>query len=482
MRKMRKLLVCVGIIIGVGVVGFAPCYNSDSPDCTCFNNTATWNPGGTWIQDVALDTVGTVESCVSNGGKPFYQMRMGVNSSSTATTVASILEVLDTVGMNPYDREAWCSETISYWHREEGIPYSSGYRNSSWHLDWQLTNTEAIRSFYIVEEILDFMFLYSGRGRWINWDDLDYSDFQPGINAPAPGSYVLIRKYNESSSSWEGNSHSMMINEMTIHRTGLGAVSRVEVTLLDGNAGSPDRVRSTAHFDDLFALTPGGSQWLDGGRKILGFGVDLNSHGDPIYDSSRLSYKTTFIRLVTLARIPEVRDPFWEAHYAPQLEKLVEYAKTVKDGVRVSGSSEIVGKGQIPNGRDVSWTFAAAGSSSRLQRDTEITIDLIQEHPLPLRGLVFHWTGALPESLEIHYAGANQRVPGVARMPDLRELKLPTPLRGTIAIPVSFGKESVNVRTLKLVFPRGAFTASAKLVDIQFLYDWGPTQDAQYNP
>jgi hypothetical protein len=405
-------------------------------------------------------------------------MRMGISSSSAATTMASILEVLDTWGMNPYDREAWCSETISYWHRRNGIPYSTGYRNSSWHLDWQLTNTEAIRSFYIVEEILDLMFLSSGRGRWINWDDLDYSNFQPGINAPAPGSYVLIRRYDESSSSWDGHSHSMMINEMTIHRTGSGAVSRVEVTLLDGNAGSPDRVRSTAHFDDLYELTPGGSEWLTGGRKILGFGIDLDSHGDPIYDSRRLFYETTYARLVRRAKIPEVRDPFWDAHYGPLLGRLVEYAKTMKDGVRVSGPSEVVGRGQIPNGGDVSWSFAAGPSSQRKPTETEITIDLLEEHPLPLRGLVLHWAGTLPRSFEIHHAGEHQRMPSVVRMPDLRELQLPTSLAGTIAIPVSFGKESVNVRTLKLVFPPDAFAASAKLVEIQFLYDWGPTQDA----
>ncbi|UCF09458.1 MAG: hypothetical protein JSW65_05170 [Candidatus Bipolaricaulota bacterium] len=476
---MRKLLVCAGIIFGVSVVGLAPCYNSDSPDCACFDSTATWSPSGTWIQDVALDTVGTVESCVSNGGKPFYQMRMGINGSSDATTMAAILELLDVLGMNPYEREAWCSETISYWHREKGIPYSTGYRNSSWHLDWQLTNTEAIRSFYMIEEILDLLPLFSGRGRWINWEDLDYSDFQPGVTAPAPGSYVLIRKYDESSASWDGNSHSMMINEMTIHRTGSGAVYRVEVTLLDGNAGSPDRVRSTEHFDDLYQLTPAGSEWLDGGRKILGFGIDLNRHGYPIFDRSRLFYETTFARLVRRERIPEVHDPFWDAHYAPLLERLVEYAKTAKDGVRVTGPSAIVGRGQIPDGRDVSWSFAAGSSSQRMQKDTEIMIDLVQEHPLPLKGLVLRWAGSWPRSFEIHLARANQRAPSITRMPDLSGLNLPTSLPRTMAIPVSFGKESVSVRTLKLVFPPDAFAASAKLVEIQFLYDCGPTQDAE---
>jgi hypothetical protein len=478
---MWKLLVCVGIILSVGVVGLASCTNSDGPDCACFNNTATWNPSGFWIQDVALATVGTVESCVSEGGKPFYQMRMGMNSASEATTMAAILQVLDTVGMNPYDREAWCSETISYWHRETGIPYSTGYRGSSWYLDWQLTNTEAIRSFYMVEEILDLLPMFHGRGRWIDWNDLDYSDFQPGINAPAPGSYVLIRKYNASTSSWEGHSHSMMINEMTIHRTWTGTVTEVEVTLLDGNAGSPDQVRSTAHFDDLYALTPAGSDWLDGGRKILGFGIDLDSHGSPIYDSSRLHYKTSLPHLVKPAVIPQVRDPFWEAYYARLVKELVAYARVVRGGVRVSGPPEVIGKGGIPDGSGLSWAFAASSGVQRSQKATQISIDLIQEHPLPLRGLVLHWIGGWPQRFEVHYAGTNQRSPDIARLPDLSVLKLPTSSKA-LAIPVSFGQKGVPVRTLTLVFPPGAFVAPAKLVDVQFLYDWGPTQDATVNP
>jgi len=478
---MWKLLVCVGVILGVGVVGLASCTNSDGPDCSCFNNTATWNPSGTWIQDVALSTVGTVESCVSEGGKPFYQMRLGLNSSSSASAMAAILAALDTMGLNPYEREAWCSETISYWHRETGIPYSTGYRGSSWYLDWQLTNTEAIRSFYMIEEILDLLPFFQGRGRWIDWDDLDYSDFQPGINAPAPGSYVLIRKYNASTSSWEGHSHSMMINEMTIHRTWTGAVSQVEVTLLDGNAGSPNRVRSTAHFDDLYALTPAGSDWLDGGRKILGFGIDLDSHGNPIFDSSRLHYKTSLPRFIKQPVIPHVRDPFWDAYYAPLVKDLVEYARAVRTGVRVSGPSEVIGRGGIPDGSGAPWSFGAGSSAQRAQGETRITIDLIQEHPLPLRGLVLHWVGGWPRGLEIHYAGATQRSSGIAKLPDLSALKLPTSSQG-IATPVSFGKEGVPVRTLTLIFPPNAFAAPTKLVEVQFLYDWGPTQDATVNP
>jgi len=133
---MRKGLICLLIILSVSLLSVAPCYFSDSPDCVCFNSTATWNPTGTWIQDIALDTVGAIVSCVTDGGKPFYQMLLGLNSTSSATSVALMLEALSGIGMSMYDREAWCSETISYWHREAGIPYSVGYRRSEWHLDW----------------------------------------------------------------------------------------------------------------------------------------------------------------------------------------------------------------------------------------------------------------------------------------------------------------------------------------------------------
>jgi len=78
---MRTGLACLLVILSVSLLSVAPCYFSDSPDCACFNNMATWNPTGTWIQDIALDTVGTIVSCVVDGGKPFYQMRLGLGST-----------------------------------------------------------------------------------------------------------------------------------------------------------------------------------------------------------------------------------------------------------------------------------------------------------------------------------------------------------------------------------------------------------------
>ena len=49
-------------------------YQLDEPGCLCFDSNGVWNPAGTFIQDVAIQTVGTRETCLNNGGKPYYQM------------------------------------------------------------------------------------------------------------------------------------------------------------------------------------------------------------------------------------------------------------------------------------------------------------------------------------------------------------------------------------------------------------------------
>jgi len=477
---MRKGLACLLIILCVGLLAVAPCHFSDSPDCSCFNNTATWNPSGTWIQDVALDTVGTIVSCVTDGGKPFYQMRLGLNSTSSATSVASILEVLSGIGMSMYDREAWCSETISYWHREAGIPYSTGYRRSEWHLDWQLTNTNAIRTFYMVEELLGWLTFFGGRGRWIEWSDLDYSDFQPGINAPAPGSYVLIRRYDDSDATWNGKSHSMMINEMTIHQNGYGDVVEVEVSLLEGNADAPAQVLSVSTLDDLMAYTPAGSEWLSNNRKILGFGVDLNRFGSPVYDPNRLHYQRDMFVAAQVLRPFPTEDPMWERFYAPLVQELVEYATKTVGGPSVTGPSSVIGEGGIPDGRNVSWTFGPALDRTH-PNGFEIAIDLLQNHPLLLKGLVLCWEGVAPTGYLVRYAADGQSSQDVSPY-GVDSLKLSSQQVGGTWVPIPFGEESARVRTIQLRLPPGSFAGESKLTEMRFIYDWGPSDEAEFNP
>ncbi|MFC2078878.1 hypothetical protein ACFLSZ_02750 [Candidatus Bipolaricaulota bacterium] len=477
---MRKGFACLLIILSVSLLAVAPCYFSDSPDCTCFNNTATWNPSGPWIQDIALDTVGTIVSCVPDGGKPFYQMRLGLHSTGSATSVALMLEVFSGIGMSIYDREAWCSESISYWHREAGIPYSVGYRRSDWHLDWQLTNTNAIRAFYKVEEILGAFMFFGGRGRWIEWSDLDYSDFRPGINAPAPGSYVLIRKYDDSTATWDGKSHSMMIDEMTIHQNGFGEVVEVEVTLLEGNAGSPAQVLSTSSLDDLIAYTPGGPDWLSNNRKILGFGVDLDASGAPLYDPDRLHYERDLLVAAAPFKPFPTEDPMWMRIYAPLVDELVEYATKTGGGPIVNGPKPVIGEAGIPDGQSAAWIFGPELDNT-YPNGFEIEIDLLQDHPLPIEGIILGWEGAIPAGYIVRYAADGQSSQ-VAPLPELAVPRLSAQYAGPFPVPIQFGEQGARVRTVHLYFPPGAFAGESKLTEMRFIYNWGPSDEAEFNP
>jgi len=479
---MRKGLVALSIVVLAGVAAVAPCYHSDSPDCACFDNTATWSPSGPWIQDIAMDTVGTIVSCVTDGGKPFYQMRLGLNSTASATSVAAMLDVLSGIGMSIYDREAWCSETISYWHREAGIPYSTGYRRSEWHLDWQLTNTNAIRTFYQVEELLGAFLFFGGRGRWIEWSDLDYSDFRPGINAPAPGSYVLIRKYDDVDATWDGKSHSLMIDEMTIHLNGFGEVADVGVTLLEGNAGSPAQVLDTSSLDDLIAYTPGGPEWLSNGRKILGFGVDLDSYGDPIYDPDRLHYERDLLVVAHPFKPFPTKDPLWMRIYAPLVDELVEFATKTAGGPAVDGPGPVIGTGGVPDGHSVAWSFGPDLDRTH-PNGFRIGIDLLRDHPLRVQGIVLVWEGSTPTGYSIRYAADGQSSHD-GLLPNLTLLKRSTQREETQHVPIRFGdgENGARVRTVELQFPPGAFAETAKLVEVRFIYDWGPSDEAEANP
>lgn len=170
----RILFTLMGIMLTliISVPGFSQCTDQpDAPDCACFNNApcpvgayCLWDPGepGDSIQDIALATVSTRESCLctpvgcgvneDDAGKPYYQMVLGMNTEAGALTASYILS---TVGSDAYHRrEEWCSETVSYWHREAGIPYSGGYRND-WHMDWQNYCVTEMLFWYVVEEVRD---------------------------------------------------------------------------------------------------------------------------------------------------------------------------------------------------------------------------------------------------------------------------------------------------------------------------------------
>lgn len=456
------------------------CCNIDSPSCACFDPGGAWDPVPGQIQDVALDTLGTSGACTSYGGKPYYQMRLGFNSSASAELCSCLLAALAPyVDPETFKRDAWCSEAISYWHREAAIPYPTGFRNGTWLYDWQLPDTGALKLYYETEEAT------GGRGRWIAWSDLDYEDYQPGVNAPLPGSYILLRRYDETATppEWTGHSHSIMIDELTVYRTALGAVDRMEVTIIEGNNG--DRVTNTRVISDLLEVTPWENQFLDGHRKILGFGVDLDEAGDPIYDESRLHTVTTSSGRPMPEPPPDPSDLIWKTWYGPLVDPLTAFITTMRErgGPLVQTSTQVLPFNAIPDGRGVRWIIPTEIDEIAPQ-GFEVLIDLHTVHPVPLERLLFHWSGTeIPQGYRVLYAGANQEYLD-AVVPAIPEDVVTFQQDGTAAspVPVRIGTEGANVRYLRLLFPEGSLLGVHALEELRFAHDWGPLEDTTETP
>lgn len=454
------------------------CCLTDSPECGCFNDSGAWDPAGVWIQDVALETLGTRESCRIDGGKPYYQMRRGYNDRDTAQSFAcSTAEMAERYGASlfaPDLPEAWCSEAVSYWHREARIPYETGYRNSSWHFHWRAENTNAIQSFYQVEEAT------GGRGRWIDWNEINYDDLRPGENAPVPGAYVRISRWDAATNSWRGHSHSLIVNEMVIHEDADGEVARVEVSLIEGNAGNA--VTAANVYPDILDLTPGGSSYLSSSRKIRGFGIDLGTNGAPIYDPDKLHRVQSAKKRPFSDRILQAKDPLWEEYYAPRVDKLIEYAKRAANGPKVSASICELGIFNVPDGHKQAWVFPA-GFAERELNQVQVTLDLLEEHPLPIHGVELDWSKPPSGKYFVQWAGPDRHFEDAKLFPVRKGLdQCENETEKAAEVIAHFSEKGTGVRYVRFSFAPGAFAHQAILKDLRFRYDWGPDPDAKDNP
>jgi len=497
----RMIWLLLLLMISVPAVAMAECdYEPDAVDCPCFSEGGVWDPSGGYIQDVADQTFGTVVSCTCcdpgdpscdwdpwpldpdknfvNSGKPYYQMVLGCDEPFTAFSMA----VAIAGGMGDFEgRTAWCTETVSYWHKHAHIPYPEGYR-TDWHQDWQVYCAADLVYWYIHESLLE-----NGRGRWISWDDISYEDIELGINLPVPGAYVPIRGlqlvhpvsdwYDCEWLDWE-TGHSLMVNEMWIHTDILGSVCRVEVTLQEGNSGTPPRVRHDRTWGDILDLTPGGASWI-GDRKIYGFGIDLDGNGNPIYDPARLHWVSeSGICSPPGHRTVTTIDPQWDEQ---QFQKMATYASLIRSegGPKVQCSSGSLKIDGIPDGANTEWHFPAG-----LTEEVEIIIDLLYGYPVPIRGIEIRWDGgSLPLGYSVEFAGADGEY-HEAVVPDLSLLGQFQfhPKEYPVSCTFDPGGAVDAVRFVKVIFPEGTFAADAVLKELRFRYDTGSPEDAQEHP
>jgi hypothetical protein len=207
--------------------------------------------------------------------------------------------------------------------------------------------------------------------------------------------------------------------------------------------------------------------------KICGFGIDLDVYGNPIYDESRLHYVTAIEGFSSSDLEPfTVQDK--ESSY---VDSIVEYVKHIgPDGVRVTSSSSTMSVAKIPDGIRNQWHFHKDDVVQQSQ-PLEITIDLLAEHPVPIKGIMLDWQGqSIPDGYDILWAGENKRY-SKALLPSLRDLGLPYGTEFNNSIPVMFGKSGQSVRYIKFIFPTGTIKDDTKLINIRFIHDWGPDTD-----
>lgn len=443
---------------------FSQCYYSDSPECGCFDNTGVWNPSGS-ILNIATATVGTKESCESNGGKPFYQIQLGINSKSNAQDLAHLLDIMKDFGITIYSRSAWCSETIAYWHREAGIPYSNGYK-CSWHPTWKLTNTKSVRLWYKTAETK------GARGRWVSGIDLDYEHFQPGVNAPCPGAYQQLEGWS-SSGGWQGtsNAHSQMIQDMTVYKNASGKVTRIDVTILEGNAG--DKIKNTTKYEDIFEYTRYGSKWISSDRKIRGWGIDLKSGGTPNYDASKITYVT---ETTSRARQVSARLTEQDNEDDAMVKALLSFASKVESSPTALGSG--IEKLSLPT------KTSPIQLSPNATQDSKINISLPEPFPIKVKGVYITFEGSIPNELSLEAAGASKQF-SLVKKTNLKSavdrLKSKVPTASLAIFPMYFKMQQMNLQFLALTIPKGKMTTSGKISSVDLDIDWGP-EDSDKNP
>lgn len=102
----------------------------DTPSDSCYHHGAAYNPLGDNVVEVGRTMVGTQESCGSDDGQPYWQTVIGARSSLDPFFYSCL-----TLAEDP---QAWCSEFVSYTHRQAGIPYANGYTDNAWGDEWKI--------------------------------------------------------------------------------------------------------------------------------------------------------------------------------------------------------------------------------------------------------------------------------------------------------------------------------------------------------
>jgi len=509
------------ILIGIGMAGQAsaddarPVFSQqlagvcdevaeDLPECPCFLDPMGPGPGE-WpptlvgaarrnVVNVADRTLGTITSCWEAGGQPYWQMQLQFFGPIAARDGA----VADPDMMDDSPREAWCTETIAYWHATASIPYWNGYQ-ADWFDTKFVRNTADLRNWYKVAEER------GERGRWIYAEELDYADFIPGVNGPCPGAYQQREGCDTSlpcfslfyDCCWEGtgDAHSQLIDSVVVYRTLGGVCQQIDVFIIDGNtgrgwagfggAGQQNDVNgevfnngwvTNSWYPDVIQYTRLGDEFL-GDDKIRGWGIDLDEDGNPICDSSRI--RTVF-------------GPFFRGEIGPgpteddedsaTVNKFMVYMGQTGGTKAVTTNSPLVQTaGHLPKDSGDTWVIPAG--THPVSGPVEIDVDLQANHPYAVRGVVIEWlNGIMPPTWEVWWSPQTVQIytKTITRDP----MFIPDPNTPSIPYHVRFKPPTptlpdtgYTLRYIKLRIPNPV-PAEYRIVGVHYLYYNGPEEDA----
>ncbi len=280
------VLPALGLTLTCAAWADEDCPEVDGPQCDCFYEGVTdWDPSGELLQ-VAAASVGVEESCGEDHGQPYWMVLRGFESAADAEVAASFEAVFG----SPVGRDQWCSETVTWWHQKAGSPYDQGYANI-YIPAWELGSVTRLRQWYQGMELI------SERGRWIDSLELDYDDLRPGQNAPCPGAYQALEGWSDGDWHGAGDAHSQVVSAMTVVQDGDGDVIRVDLEIVEGN--SYDSIRDDRLITDLELYLPVEdglplqvSDSHPDGRRLRGWGIDLDEDGDSRCDMDAITWET----------------------------------------------------------------------------------------------------------------------------------------------------------------------------------------------
>jgi hypothetical protein len=461
------------------------CIPEDGPDCPCY--IADCEPVGCeWpfagflgnLVGTTELTVGTRSCCFRHCGQAYWQIQRQVSIPWACEAIASEDPLIQ--ARRATRPQAWCTETVAFWGREACVPYARGYYAEGLddevghHRSSYVKGGGEMRRWYEAEEIRPGI----SRGRWICATELDYENFEPGVNGPCPCAYQQIYSWDPADPDGNGNwwddptGHSQVIDSMVIYRlhTVDGSIQGIDVKMVEGNIGFGGgsiyaRIINTRWYRNIIDFTPLGPDFLDArNKKIRGWGINLDSDGTVCCDSSRIENVIIhYIRGYPAPGDPEDTDSAYVA-------AMVNYFTVTGGTLSVTTNSPMVQTGGALPHETNPWTIPPPPHP---EDPVYIEVDLLAEYPDRVEAITLEWLQEIPREFTVMWAGDDATFQS-------RAVTLPTPPptvpSGTVLpLTVMFTPDAPDttghsIQYVRLCIPQSALTKTFQIQ--RFHYDY----------